>query len=87
VKAIFKLLIFLGAILFYGTAGASDYGSLEWSQAFLQVSIAFCMIGVGIVGQKVLKKNEKIKRPRQTNTESVLFQNAIQCNYKQSISQ
>lgn len=64
-KQIFKLLILLGAILLYGTAGASDAGTIDWTQTLLQVSIAFTMIGVGIIGQKVLDKIEdkRIKRP------------------------
>lgn len=58
-KYIFRTLVILGAILVWGTAGASDHNSIDGLQIMLQVSIAAVMMGVGYIGLKVLNKIER----------------------------
>ena len=72
-KYIFRTLVILGALLLWGTAGASDHNSIDGVQTVLQVSIAAFMMGVGIIGLKVLgkiaeeKEGEKEERLRRSD--------------------
>ena len=63
-KYIFGTLILLGAILLWGTAGASDHNSIDGLQIMLQVTISVVMIGSGWIGLKVLNKiaEEKVEK-------------------------
>lgn len=63
-KKLFGCLMFIGAILLYGTAGASDHELIDWAQTVLQASIASCMIIGGLIGIKVIDKiNKKNETP------------------------
>ncbi|HBR31924.1 MAG TPA: hypothetical protein DD733_07560 [Clostridiales bacterium] len=65
-KKLFSLIVFLGSVLLLGTAGASDAGTIDGSQIWLQVSISAVLIGGGYIGMEVIKKNASGTR----NTES-----------------
>jgi uncharacterized membrane protein YciS (DUF1049 family) len=63
-KYIFRALIFLGIVLIWGTAGASDHNTIDGLQIMLQVTIGVVMIGSGWIGLKVLNKIAEEKEER-----------------------
>ena len=53
-KKLLNFIIGYGIFIIIGTAGASDSGNIQFSQSVLRIIIAFGLIGVGILGKKVL---------------------------------
>ena len=58
-KKISSLLIILGLIIAFGTAGAGDVGSISLLRMFVQSIASIFLITVGYLGKTLLTKHKK----------------------------
>ena len=61
VKAVAAALVIAGAILLFGTAGASDAGVIEFGKAVEQCLVSIGMVICGTAAAYIIEKKESVK--------------------------
>lgn len=61
VKAVAAALVIAGAVLLFGTAGASDAGAIEFGKAVEQCLVSIGMVICGTAAAYIIEKKESVK--------------------------
>lgn len=61
VKAVAAALVIVGAVLLFGTAGASDAGVIEFGKAVEQCLVSIGMVICGTAAAYIIEKRERTR--------------------------